>query len=101
MCIRDSLNAEALLNELLCVFGVLDAVTVTDEHGLTGWIDGRLLHTVYQRTDGGFAAAGLADVGQLAVVVGVHDGLDPVSYTHLDVYKRQILLFRIGSRSFA
>ena len=72
----DVLNAEALLNELLCVFGVLDAVTVADEHGLTGRIDGRLLHTVYQRTDGGFAAAGLADVGQLAVVVGVHDGLD-------------------------
>ena len=59
-------------------------------------IESCLLYTSYMATAGGAYAMGLPDcdclaVGKKADLVMID--LQPVSYTHLDVYKRQRLLF--------
>ena len=39
----------------------------------------------------GFGGQGILFAGKVIAYTGMIDGKEPVSYTHLDVYKRQIL----------
>ena len=70
------LGAEALLDLLRHGAGVQLAVGVADEHGLIFRVDAQRFDLVQQRLDGGLAAPRLAHRHQLALVGGVHDGLD-------------------------
>ena len=88
MCIRDSFQSigmAAHLNEQAAGRKILIVIAVVEQHRPCEAGE-HAFHLI-------LPAAGKAEVlfkiGQIAVHVCAADDHDPVSYTHLDVYKRQ------------